>query len=125
MHGEIDSTLQLRIRIKVAEFIDASPGIEILDLATKLEAISVGDLLLLCDALELDNVVYSVYRREQLPVDILTTEEDEIIAPLDIPTLLYWISLKQRDPTVLRITRKFYPCTRDHLSLALGLSNLL
>jgi hypothetical protein len=125
IHGEIEVTLQTKVRIKTAELIDATPGIEVLELARKMSSLTVADLLLVCDALELDDVVYSVYRREINHDGLIDEEIEELVPAVDNPTLLYWIFLKQRDPMVQRITRRLYSTTRDHLHLALGLANVL
>jgi hypothetical protein len=125
IHGEIDVTLQTKVRIKTAELIDASPGIEILQLAKRMSSLTVADLLLICDTLELDEVVYSVYGNEQSEGGLFDSAQEDIVAPVDNPTLLYWIALNQRDPTVPRITRRLYSTAHDHLRLALGLANVL
>jgi hypothetical protein len=118
MHGKIDGNLQMKLKVKTAELIDGSPGIELMELARVISSLTMADILQIVDVLELDEVIFSVYGRESGGEGLFDIEREEIVQPLDRVVLLYSIACKQRDPSVNRITRQFYSRTRDHLHLA-------
>jgi hypothetical protein len=125
MHGEIDRNLLMRLKVKTAELIDGSPGIEIMEIARIMLSLTMTDLLQIVDLLELDEVIFSVYGRESGGEGLFDVEREEIVQSVDNIVFLYSLMCKQRDPSVNRITRKFYSQNRDHLHLAFSLANLL
>jgi hypothetical protein len=124
MHGEIDQNLLMRLKVKTAELIDASPGIEIMEIARIMLSLTMTDLLQIVDLLELDEVIFSVYGRESEGEGLFDVDREEIMQSVDNIVFLYSLICKQRDPSVNRITRKFYSRNRDHLHLAFSLANL-
>jgi hypothetical protein len=125
MHGEIDESLLMKLKMRTAELIDRSPGIEIIELARIMSSLTMADLLQIVDLLELDEVIFSVYGRESESEGLFNFENEEVLQPVDDAVLLYSIACQQRDPSVKRTTLKLYPRTRHHLHLAFSLAYML
>jgi hypothetical protein len=125
MHGEIDGSLLTRLKMKTAELIDGSPGMENMELARVMSTLTVADLLAIVDLLELDEVIFSVYGHESEREGLFDAETEEIMQPVDDVVLLYSVACQQRDPLIPRITRKFYSTIQDDLRLAFSLAHMI
>jgi hypothetical protein len=80
-------------------------------------------LLAICDVLELDEVVYSIYLKESTHGGLREDDEEEIVRAVDNSILMYWIAIKLVNPATPRILRRFYPYPRHLLNLALSIGD--
>jgi hypothetical protein len=125
LDGSVDVNLKARLRMKIAELVEARPGIEVLDLTRELASLTPADVLELCDVLVLDEVIYSVHLTEGSTGGLFGADEENIVAPVDNHALLYGIALKLADLTATRVLRRFYPCRRHLMNLSMSLTELV
>jgi hypothetical protein len=111
--------------MKIAELVEARPGIEVLDLTRELTSLTPADILELCDVLVLDEVIYSVYLTQASSGGLFEADGENIVGPVDNHALLYGIAMKLIDPSSTRILRRFYPCRRHLMNLSVSLTELL
>lgn len=124
-NGLTDQRMLEKLQMKLSEIIDSSPGIEFMEIASKMSALSLVDLYHILDVLELDEVIYSRYDIIQ-DGSIFDFDDQGDYCSSSLPStsvdsvmFFYTLALSLNDPRNKQVRRYFYPTQRNNFNLAL------
>lgn len=126
--GSVEPQMLEKLQMKLAEIIDGAPGIEFMEIASKMSALSLVDLYQILDVLELDEVIYSRFDIIQkgsifdFDEDGDNCESSNLPSPsVDSIMFFYNLALSLNDPNIKQVRRYFYPTQRNNFNLALNI----
>lgn len=130
-NGDVDQKVMHRIMRKIVEVVEFNPGIEFTELAGMIPSISPYDLFTLVDALECDEVLYSIFLiDEELDTDELEKPlfQEEVKSypspPIECTMYMYSLAMSMKNPLLKpAVRRNIYTTERCKFNLALVIEN--
>lgn len=126
-NGVLDWKLMHRIMRKIVEIVEFEPGIEFTQLAGRLPSITPNDIFALVDALEYDEVIYSIFLIDDDPdcdefeKPLFVDEVKSMMSPpVDCTMYMYNLAVNMKNPLLKpAVKRRIFPTERSKFNLAL------